>query len=359
MNIYKSRVERVTVEMEKCGLGQLMVTDPVSICYLTGIEIHPFERFWAFLIRTWSENILFANQLFALGDTGYETVTMTDSDEIAKIVSPHIAPGKLGIDKTMQARLLLPLIQDCPDTKFVLGADCVDNVRAIKDKTEQELMRKASKINDDCMEELINFIHEGATEKECASYLVDLYKAHGADDVSFNPIISFGANAADPHHSPDDTVLKNGDCIVMDIGCKKDGYCSDMTRTCFWKKADQKYVDIYDIVLRANQMSEDMIREGIPLCEIDATARNHISAAGYGQFFTHRLGHFIGIEEHEKGDVSSANSENAKAGMIFSIEPGVYLPNEFGVRIEDLVIVTEDGCEVLNKVDKNIRILGI
>ncbi len=359
MNIYKNRIERVKKEMEKCGLGQLMLTDPVGIRYLTGLDVHPFERFWAFLVRTWSENIVFANQLFAIGDTGFETVTMTDSDDVARIVSPHIAPGRLGVDKTMQARFLLPLMEDCSDTQFILGTDCVDNVRAVKDEKEQELMRKASKINDDCMEDLIAFIHEGVTEEECASYLTDLYKSHGADGVSFNPIISFGANAADPHHSPDSTVLKDGDCIVMDIGCKKDGYCSDMTRTCFWKKADPKYVEIYETVRQANEVAEGIVREGVPLCEIDASARDHIAAAGYGQFFTHRLGHFIGIEEHEKGDVSSVNSEAAKAGMIFSIEPGVYLPNEFGVRIEDLVIVTEDGCEVLNKVDKNIRILGI
>ena len=132
-----------------------------------------------------------------------------------------------------------------------------------------------------------------------------------------------------------------------------------MTRTFFWKYADPEYVKIYDIVRRANETAESMVRAGVPLCEIDAAARNIISEAGYGEYFTHRLGHFIGMEEHEKGDVSSANTQKAQPGMIFSIEPGVYLPGRFGVRIEDLVIVTEDGCEILNHVDKGLRILGI
>ncbi len=146
---------------------------------------------------------------------------------------------------------------------------------------------------------------------------------------------------------------------MIDIGCKKDYYCSDMTRTYFWKRADPEYVKIYDIVRRANETAEAMVKAGVPLMDIDITARDIISEAGYGEYFTHRLGHFIGMEDHEKGDVSAVNSQMAEAGMIFSIEPGVYLPGRFGVRIEDLVIVTEDGCEILNHVDKGLRILGV
>lgn len=359
MNFYEERTARVRREMEKSGISQLMVTDHLSIYYLTGIDVLPFERFWAYLVRIDGENLLFANILFALGDTGMPTVTFNDNDDVAKIVSPHIASGVLGVDKNMAARFLLPIIESCPNTRVVLGSNCVDNVRAIKDKTEQELMRRASQINDECMEKLADFIHEGVTEKECARYLNDCYAQYGCQGPSFDGIISFGANAADPHHSPDDTVLKDGDCIVIDIGCKKDYYCSDMTRTYFWKRADPEYVKIYDIVRRANETAEAMVKAGVPLMDIDITARDIISEAGYGEYFTHRLGHFIGMEDHEKGDVSAVNSQMAEAGMIFSIEPGVYLPGRFGVRIEDLVIVTEDGCEILNHVDKGLRILGV
>ena len=131
-----------------------------------------------------------------------------------------------------------------------------------------------------------------------------------------------------------------------------------MTRTYFWKKADPKYTAIHDLVREANERAEALIRPGVRFCDIDAAARDHIAAAGYGEYFTHRLGHFIGMEDHEKGDVSSANTAVVQPGMIFSIEPGVYLPGEFGARVEDLVIATEDGFELLNHVDKRFKVLG-
>ena len=355
----KERLHKVHSQMEKAGISQLLITDHLSIYYLTGQYVEPFERFWGLLLRTWGDSVLFANKLFALDETGLETVTFTDTDDIAKLAAPHIAPGVLGVDKNMAARFLLPILDACPDTKAVLGSDCLDNVRAIKDSEEKKLMRTASEINDQCIQKLAEFIHDGVTERECARYLADCYAEYGCQGQAFGGIISFGANAADPHHSPDDTVIKEGDCVVIDIGCKKDFYCSDMTRTYFWKKADPKYLEIYNIVREANEKAEALVKEGIPLCQIDAAARDHIEKAGYGQYFTHRLGHFIGMEDHEKGDVSSANQAPALSGMVFSIEPGIYLPGEFGVRIEDLVIVTEDGCELLNKVDKAPIILGL
>ena len=170
--------------------------------------------------------------------------------------------------------------------------------------------------------------------------------------------MSFGANAGDPHHESDDTVLKRGDVVLFDIGGRRCNYCSDMTRTFFWGEPDEETARIYDIVRRANEAAEALIKPGVRLCDLDAAARSLITAAGYGEYFNHRLGHFIGQTDHEKGDVSSANTAVAKPGMIFSIEPGIYLPGEFGVRIEDLVLVTETGCEVLNRNDKHWALVG-
>ena len=359
MDIHDKRIAQVCDRMKQAGVSQFLITDHLSIYYLTGIDVLPFERFWALLVRTDDQPILFANKLFALEDTGsFKTILHIDTDDIAAMVAPFITAGDLGVDKKMPARFLLPILSACGETRAILGSDWVDKVRARKDEKEKQLMRRASEINDCCMEKLAAFIHDGVTEKECATYLEQCYLEYGCEGVSFDPIISFGANAADPHHLPDHTVIKEGDCIVIDIGCKKDFYRSDMTRTFFWKKADPKYVALYNLVLEANERAEASVRAGVPLCEIDAAARDHIAAAGYGEYFTHRLGHFIGLEGHEQGDVSSVNQEPAAVDMVFSIEPGVYLPREFGVRIEDLVIVTEDGCEILNHLDKHLQILG-
>ena len=356
--LYVDRIGRVCDRMKVQGIGQLMVTDYLSIYYLTGMEVHPGERFWGLLVGDDGSLRLFANRLFNIGETDISVTFFDDSDDIAGVVSAHIRKGRLGVDKTMASRFLLPIMEACRDTSFELGSDCVDDVRAIKDDEEKELMRRASRINDACMEKLAAFIHEGVTEKECAAYLDGCYAEYGCDGLSFPSIVSFGENAADPHHHPDDTVLKEGDCIVIDIGCIKDHYCSDMTRTYFWKKADPDQIKVYETVKEANERAEALVKAGIRLCDIDAAARDHISAEGYGEYFTHRLGHFIGMEDHEKGDVSSVNTTETKAGMIFSIEPGIYLPGQVGVRIEDLVIVTEEGCEILNHVSKELCILG-
>ena len=147
-------------------------------------------------------------------------------------------------------------------------------------------------------------------------------------------------------HVTDDTKGKYGDCVILDIGGFYKNYASDMTRTVFYKEIPEKGREIFEIVLEANKRAEAIVKPGVRFCDIDAAARDYITEKGYGQYFTHRTGHSIGLEVHDKGDVSSINTDTVQPGMIFSIEPGIYLPGEFGVRIEDLVLVTEDGCEL-------------
>ena len=242
--------------------------------------------------------------------------------------------------------------------QVVLSSDCVDNCRACKDAEEQRLMRETSRINDEVNETAKHYVKVGMTEREVAEFIDAQFRAHGCEGPSFTTIVSFGANAADPHHEPDGTVLKEGDCVLFDMGCVKDRYCSDMTRTWFCGQPTEKQAAVHDLVRRANEAAEALIKPGVKLCELDAAARNLIAEAGYGEYFNHRLGHFIGQTDHEKGDVSSANQAEVRPGMIFSIEPGVYLPGEFGVRVEDLVLVTATGCEVLNHNDKHWAVVG-
>ena len=218
-------------------------------------------------------------------------------------------------------------------------------------------MRAASAANDEGMARFRELVHEGVTEQEVAAQLEDIYRSLGASGHSFSPIVSFGANAADPHHEPDSTCLKDGDVVLFDVGCRKDEYCADMTRTFFFRSADDEQQRVYEIVRQANEAGKAAVRPGARFCDIDAAAREIIEDAGYGKYFTHRLGHQIGLDVHEPGDVSSANEAQVEPGMCFSIEPGIYLPGRFGVRIEDLVIVTENGCEVLNAYSRDLTIL--
>jgi Xaa-Pro dipeptidase len=242
-------------------------------------------------------------------------------------------------------------------SRYINASKCVDLIRARKDEKELDLMRAASLLNDRAMEEIQGFIHEGVTEKELAEAVSGIYKRLGTEGVSFETLIGFGANAADGHHAPDDTKLREGDAVLIDMGCIKDGYCSDMTRTFFFRSVSDRMKAVYNLVKTANEEARAKIRPGVPLRDIDGIARKIISDAGYGKYFTHRLGHFIGIEVHEFGDVSGASEIIAEPGMVFSIEPGIYLPQEGGVRIEDLVIVTETGCETLNHVPRELKII--
>ena len=356
--MYQMRIQRVLAAMEEQGVDQLLVCDPMSVWYLTGYDVSPMERMLVLCLRKTGEHTLFVNQMFTVPEVTMEVVTYGDMDDCIGILAERVnKTGVTGIDKEWPARFLLSYMERCPQSRCVLASDCVDDARACKDEVERELMRTASRINDDTMEKAAAKLHEGVTEQEIADFIRAQYAAAGCESVSFPPLVSFGPHAADPHHEPDGTRLQKGDCVVMDIGCRKDRYCSDMTLTFFCGEPCEKHAAIHNLVVAANEKAESMIRPGVALKELDKAARDHIAAGGYGEYFTHRLGHFIGQTDHEKGDVSGITPLVAKPGMIFSIEPGVYLPGEFGVRIEDLVFVTETGCEVLNKVEKHWQVV--
>lgn len=357
--MYQQRLRRVMAELEAMGLQQLIVSDPKSIWYLTGIDCEPMERLLALYLCAGKPPVLFLNHLFNVPNPPFEALWHTDSDDPIGQIASRIDPAlPLGIDKEWPARFLIPLMARCPGLSVRLGSDAVDRCRARKDETEQQLMRAASQINDQVILRAADFVRPGMTEKQVAAFIDSCYAEAGCSGPSFPTIVSFGDHAADPHHEPDDTPLVPGMCVLIDMGCRKDRYCSDMTRTFFCGEAPAEFRAVYDLVCRANQAAEALVRPGVRLCEVDTAARSLIAEAGYGEAFNHRLGHFIGQTDHEKGDVSAVNTAVAEPGMVFSIEPGIYLPGRFGVRIEDLVLVTEDGCEVLNHVARELCFVG-
>lgn len=355
------RIESVLDNLAAQGLSQLLVCDPRSIQYLTGAYVEPGERFLGLLLRAdQARPTLFLNKLFtAPADIEAEVVSFNDTgDPLALLAERCDAAAALGCDKNLPARFLIPMMERNVAAGFALASDAVDDARAIKDDEERALMRAASATNDAAMARFRELVHEGATEQEIAGKLEDIYRELGAQGHSFAPIVSFGANAADPHHEPDGTVLKEGDVVLFDVGCRQDEYCADMTRTFFFGEPDEEQRRVYEIVRQANEAGRAAVHPGARFCDIDGAARKVIEDAGYGPYFTHRLGHQIGLDVHEPGDVSSVNEACVQQGMCFSIEPGIYLPGRFGVRIEDLVIVTENGCEVLNAYPRELETLA-
>ncbi|MDD6213170.1 MAG: Xaa-Pro peptidase family protein [Clostridiales bacterium] len=356
----KQRLDSILGHLAEQGITQMIITDPYTIFYLTGRYQDPGERLFALYINQNGQNRIFINELFTVPeDLGVEKVWFCDTDDYLHLLGKYTDPtAPLGVDKTMHARFLLPLIDGKCATAFINTSICADEARAVKDAEEIELMRHSSRINDAAMGEIVKLLTTGITEREVAGAVAGIYRKLGGEGFSFDPLVEFGPNCAIGHHTPDDTPLKEGDSIIIDIGCRYHGYCSDMTRSFFYKKIlkeNDRFV--YDTVKQANESAEALIRPGIQLCELDKTARDIITKAGYGKEFTHRLGHFIGIEDHDYGDVSLANTALTRPGNVFSIEPGIYIPNDMGIRIEDLALVTENGAEILNKYPKELTIL--
>ena len=233
----------------------------------------------------------------------------------------------------------------------------IDAFRATKEPWEIELMRKAQAITDQTFSELCKIIQAGMTEKELeAELLYRLYK-HGAEGPSFDPIVVSGPNTSLPHGVPGERKLEFGDFITMDFGCIYGGYCSDMTRTVALGFVSEEMDKVYKTVLKAQLAGIAATKAGVAGRDIDGAARKVIADAGYGDYFGHGYGHSLGILIHEAPNANTRNDQPMPAGAVVSAEPGIYLPGKFGVRIEDVTVITEIGCEVLTKSPKNLIIL--
>ena len=351
----KERLSRVIENMKKAGLSCILVSDPLSVFYLTGRMIHPGERMLALAVFDNGETRLFCNRLFA--QQAEEDLPLTefdDTDDYVGILARALPSGGIGIDKNWPSRFTIGLMEARADVRPVLGSAPVDDARMLKGMDEREAMRISSRLNDETTRRVIETLREGDTEAAVGQRHVEIGRSLGARGYSFPPLICFGANGAEPHHDTDDTVLREGDMVILDVGLNVNGAMSDMTRAVILGRATDEQREVYELVKAANEAGKRAVAPGVPLSEIDAAARSVIAKAGYGDRFIHRTGHGIGLEVHEPPDVSSASPYVAQPGMIFSIEPGIYLPGKFGVRIEDLVLVTETGCEVLNALPRDL-----
>ncbi len=239
-----------------------------------------------------------------------------------------------------------------PCTNWAQANGIIDAARAIKDAKEIELIAKAEEIGDKAFTHILEFMKPGMTEREIALELEFFMRKQGAEGLSFDTIVASGENSSMPHAGVSDRVLQDGDLVTMDFGCVYDGYCSDMTRTVAVGTLSEKQRHVYDTVLEAQKMALEGIRPGRKCSEIDAIARKHIYDAGYEGCFGHSLGHSVGLYIHEEPRFAEGCDTVLAPGMVITVEPGIYLSGQYGVRIEDVIVVTEDGYRNLTHSEK-------
>ena len=236
-----------------------------------------------------------------------------------------------------------------------VGTDkLIDELRAVKSEYELDSIIKAQRIAEKAFDHILGFIKEGVTEKEIALGLDFFMLKNGAEAISFETIAISGANTSKPHGVPTDKKVCNGDFITMDYGAVVNGYHSDMTRTIAVGEISSAQAEVYETVLEAQLRALATLKEGVKGCEADAAARNYINEKGYGEYFRHSTGHGVGLEIHEKPNLSPKNYKRLQSGNVVTIEPGIYIPGSFGVRIEDMAIITKNSCEILTKISKKM-----
>ncbi len=351
------RVEKLRTQMEKEGLSAFLVTSPYNLRYLTGFTgttgLAVITLNHAFFVTDFRYTEQAAKQC-----VGYEIVKNSGPifDEVAKIVKDENLPN-IGFEENFVTFAQYSLFEELIDTALVPVTGMIEALREIKEAAEVEIIRKACQISDAAFAHILTFIKPGVTEIEVANELDFHMRGLGATGVSFETIVASGLRSAMPHGVASEKKIETGDFVTMDFGCYYDGYVSDMTRTIAVGKPSDKLKELYQITLEANKQVIAAAKVGINGVQLDAVARDHIAANGYGEAFGHSTGHGIGLEIHEGPNVSKVSEKAFVLGNIITDEPGIYLPGIGGVRIEDDLLLTESGNEVLTHAPKELIIL--
>ena len=356
--LHHDRLKAVLKNMALCGLRQVIISDPGAMQYLLGQSVDAMERCGILLLREDGRLHAFMNLLFCFSPV--EGVTLhqyRDGQNVYAMIAAELLPGSVGIDRSWPSGHTIALMAQRSDIHPAPGSDPVDMAMACKDAREQQLLLAAGAVNDKAIAYGISHIAPERSEAELAQMIDDFFIASGGAQVGQYQIACYGPNAAQPHHMPDGTLPRPGDAVLLDLVCPINGYWCDMTRTVFYRQVSDRHRHIDEVVREAQQAGIDFVRPGVRMCDIDHAVRSVIEAAGFGDAFITRTGHGIGTHVHEPPQVSSDCTVIAQPGMVFSIEPGIYLPGDTGVRIEDLVLVTEDGCRVLTHYPKELQVV--
>ncbi len=364
------RFSRLQQLMQGNNLAAIVINPGSTLTYLTGLHFHLMERPTLLVYRQGKQPVLILPELelskAKSSSIALKPFTFNDDPSTwpgvmkAALLELGLATGKIGVEPTRLRFLEIGFLQHAAPGLEIVNAESVfSSLRLNKDADEILAMRKAVQIAQDSLTATIPFIREGVSEIEIASRLtIELLKAGSATEFPFQPIVAGGPNSANPHAVPTDRKLHRGDLVVIDWGAAWQDYASDLTRTFAIGEISDELRKVYETVKAANAAGRATGQPEIEAGEIDKAARAVIDSAGYGEFFTHRTGHGLGMEGHESPYIFGANSQPLTTGMVYTVEPGIYLPGVGGVRIEDDVVVTASGSESLSDFSRDLQILN-
>lgn len=352
------RAERLIELMPAQEVDLLLVTALVNVRYLTGYTGSNGLALVGPQTRVFVTDFRYVEQAATEVDSSYER--KRDQLELFEALEASLPAGalRLGFDDAhVTVRQHARLRELLPERVELVGAGgLVERLRAVKEPAEIERIRVASQAADAALEQLLQQGLAGRTERELADALELAMHECGADRRAFESIVAAGPHGARPHATPRDEEVKRGEMVVIDWGAEVDGYCSDCTRTIAAGEPSEEAREVYELVLAAQLAGVEAVRAGAGGREVDAAARAVIDAGGHGEHFGHGLGHGVGVEVHEAPRLSMRSDDELVSGNVVTVEPGVYLPGRLGVRIEDLVVVSDGGCEILTSVDKQLTV---
>jgi Xaa-Pro dipeptidase len=362
-----ARLQKLTDWMKEKDIQVCFVSSPENVFYFSGFLSDPHERLLCLAVFQEEEPFLVCPALDKTDakNAGWsnEIISHTDIENpwelINKAISRRIGKAqRVAIEKEhMNVERYEIIAEMFSGAEFVSAEEKLRKLRMIKDEKELSIIREACALADFAIETGCAEIKEGKTELEVLAAVEYALKQKGVSEMSFATMVLTGANGASPHGNPGLTKIKKGDFVLFDLGVIVDGYCSDITRTVAFGEVNEKQLEIYETVLKAQKAAVEACKPGVTCAEIDLTARNIIADAGYGEYFPHRLGHGLGISVHEYPSLTETNQLKLEEGMVFTIEPGIYVPEVAGVRIEDDLAVTANGIEILTKFPKELQMI--
>ena len=361
---FAARMERAGRSAQEAGLSGVLVTPGPDLIYLTGYMPVATERLTMLVLSADREPAMIVPVLerpeaeAAPSSSKLTLSDWADGSDPYEAAAPLLDPkGRYAISDAAWAMHVLGLQANLPDSGYVSMTQALPLLRAVKDEDELERLTAAGEAADKAFYDIVKVQFSGRKETEIGADLADALRTHGHSEVDFT-VVGSGPNGANPHHEVGERVIQDGDMVVLDFGGLLDGYGSDTTRTVHVGEPTDEEREVHEIVEQAQQAGFDAVRTGVACQEIDHAARKLIADAGYGERFIHRVGHGIGLTTHEPPYMVEGEEHLLEPGMCFSIEPGIYLPDQFGVRIEDIVTVTEDGGRRLNNTPRDLKIVA-